>query len=390
MSERSASRSPWLTENWRRLNGPRRVAGLDLARGLAVIGMFAAHLLWIDPFDMADVSTWTDVANGRSSILFATLAGVSIALLTGGRVPVSGAARERASARLALRALCIWVIGVLLILTQVPVFVILPAYAILFLLVLPILHVRPAYLFALAVLLGLVMPWVQALIAQMPFWDTPLGTDLGLLVGLNYPFTVWIAFIVAGLGIGRLDVRALRTQVALVVVGAALAIFAYTLAAVAPATPDTYLAMVWTADPHSDGLLEVFGSGGFAVALVGLCLLLTRPWWRAPGGGEAWLGPLGWLTLPLRAVGSMPLTAYVGQIVVWWVLQPAPEAGESTLEAFRDTEPFMPFVVWTIVACTLWALLVGRGPLEWVLDRVTRLVGPRGRAAQHGVDRVDP
>lgn len=389
MSESGEPKRPLLSENWRRLNGPRRIAGLDLARGLAVIGMFAAHLLWIDPFDIADLSTWTDVVNGRSSILFATLAGISIALLTGGRVPVSGAARERASARLALRALCIWVIGVLLILTQVPVYVILPAYAILFLLVLPLLRARPAFLFALAALLGLVMPWVQAAIIQLPFWDTALGADLGLLIGLNYPFTVWIAFVVAGLGVGRLDVRALRTQVALVVVGAALAIVAYTLAAVAPATPDTYLAMVWTADPHSDGLLEVFGSGGFAVAAVGLCLLLTRPWWRAPDGGEAWLGPLGWLTLPLRAVGSMPLTAYVGQIVVWWVLQPEPEPGESTLGAFRDTDPFVPFVVWTVVACTLWALLVGRGPLEWVLDRVSRLAGPRGPAALHAVDRVD-
>ena len=98
MSESGEPKRPLLSENWRRLNGPRRIAGLDLARGLAVIGMFAAHLLWIDPFDIADLSTWTDVVNGRSSILFATLAGISIALLTGGRVPVSGAARERAKA----------------------------------------------------------------------------------------------------------------------------------------------------------------------------------------------------------------------------------------------------------------------------------------------------
>jgi uncharacterized membrane protein len=382
---RSESKRPRLADNWRRLNGPRRVAGLDLARGLAVIGMFAAHLLWIDPFDSTDVSTWTDVANGRSSILFATIAGVSIALITGGRIPVSGAARERASARLALRALCIWVIGVLLILTQVPVYVILPAYAILFLLALPLLRARPAFLFALAAVLGLVMPWMQALIVQLPFWDSQIGAEIGLLLGLNYPFTVWIAFIVAGLGVGRLDLRSLGTQAALVFVGAGLAILAYTLAVAFPAVPDTYLALVWTADAHSDGLLEVFGSGGFALAVLGLCLLLTRPWREG-----AWLSPIGWLALPLRAVGSMPLTAYVGQIIAWWVLQPAPEPGESTLEAFRETDPFVPFVVWTIVLCTLWALLVGRGPLEWALDRVSRLAGRRGRGAGQAVDRVEP
>lgn len=375
-----------LRSRWERLNGARRVAGLDLARGFAVIGMFAAHLLWIDPFDPGDVSTWTDVANGRSSILFATLAGVSIALVTGGRTPVSGAARERASARLAVRALCIWVLGVLLILTQVPVYVILPAYAILFLLALPLLRARPAFLFALAAALGLVMPWAQALLAQLPFWDTRLGAEFALLLGLNYPFPVWIAFIVAGLGVGRLDLRSLGTQATLLLVGAGLAMIAYTLAAAFPAAPDSYLARVWTADAHSDGLLEVFGSGGFALAALGACLLLVRPWWRAPG---AFLGPIGWLVLPLRAVGSMPLTAYSGQIIAWWLLQPTPAPGESTLEAFRDTDPFLPFVAWTIIGATAWALLVGRGPLEWSLDRVTRLVGPR-RVAPGPVDRVDP
>ncbi|RWR17060.1 acyltransferase, partial [Microbacterium enclense] len=30
---------------WDRFDGPRRLVGIDLARGLAVIGMLAAHLL---------------------------------------------------------------------------------------------------------------------------------------------------------------------------------------------------------------------------------------------------------------------------------------------------------------------------------------------------------
>ena len=384
LGARGESKRPWLAENWQRLNGPRRIAGIDLARGIAVVGMFAAHLLWIDPFDWRDSSTWVDIANGRSSILFAVLAGVSIGLVTGGRTPVSGPARERASARLAIRALCIWVIGVLLILTQVPVYVILPAYAILFILTLPLLRARPAFLFGLAAVLGLVMPWVQALIGLLPFWTTRLGGEIGLLFGVNYPFTVWITFVVAGLGIGRLDLRALGTQAALAFVGAGLAMVSYALAAAFPAPPDSYLSLVWTADAHSDGLLEVFGSGGFAIAVLGICLLLCRPWWRGAG-----LGPIGWIALPLRAVGSMPLSAYAGQIVAWWLLQPEPLAGESDLGAFRDLDPFLPFVAWTIIACTAWALLVGRGPLEWAVDAASRLAGRRERSGRGAVDRVD-
>src|SRR5690606_26645416 len=56
-----------------------REPGIDLARGLAVFGMFAAHLLVTAPcFSWSDPGTWTAAVHGNSSILFATLAGVSL------------------------------------------------------------------------------------------------------------------------------------------------------------------------------------------------------------------------------------------------------------------------------------------------------------------------
>lgn len=76
-----------IERNWRRLNGPARIAGVDLARGLAVLGMLAAHLLWLGSLSWTEPSTWGAIVNGRSSILFATLAGVSLGLSTGGPRP---------------------------------------------------------------------------------------------------------------------------------------------------------------------------------------------------------------------------------------------------------------------------------------------------------------
>ena len=101
--------------------------------------MFAAHLLWIEDLDFADPSTWIAVVDGRSSILFATLAGVSIGLVTGGERPLAGADMRtaRAAPRRA-RGACCGCSASALIATGVPVFVILPAYAILFLLALPL------------------------------------------------------------------------------------------------------------------------------------------------------------------------------------------------------------------------------------------------------------
>ncbi|MBM3716798.1 MAG: DUF1624 domain-containing protein, partial [Actinobacteria bacterium] len=238
---------------WRRLDGPGRLTGIDLARGLAVLGMLAAHLLTIELFDPGDPSTWLDIVNGRSSILFATLAGVSIALVTGGPRPLPSADRPRAAARLAVRAAVLWVIGILLITTGVPVYVILPAYAVLFLLALPFLGWSAGPLFLAAAAFGLVMPWVQPFLNAAPIWSGALGVELFLGVGWAYPFTVWIAFLLAGMGVGRLDLRGIRGPALLALSGAVLAVIGYTVpaATTAFALQSVYMAEVWTALDHS-------------------------------------------------------------------------------------------------------------------------------------------
>jgi uncharacterized membrane protein YeiB len=123
------------------------------------------------------------------------------------------------------------------------------------------------------------------------------------------------------------------------------------------------------------------GSGGFAIAVLGLCLLLCRP---MPG---ARTGPIAWAVLPLRAVGAMPLTAYAAQILAWAIVATVVLGGPRDLSAFRGLEPFWPFALWTIAGCTAWALLVGRGPLEWALDRAARRAT---RSRRPGVDRLNP
>lgn len=352
----------WFAVRWERLNSQGRVTGIDLARGLAVVGMLAAHLLWIEQaFDWTDAPTWIAVVDGRSSILFATLAGVSIGLVTGGRSPVTGDDRRVACLRLAVRAGLLWLLGILLITTGVPVFVILPAYAILFLLAIPLVGLGARVLFALAAALAVVMPFVQVRLDELPFWQTVVGHDVDLALGWHYPFPVWIAFVVAGLGLARAGVRRLAVQLWTLGAGTALAVIGYGLDAASGGSSDPFWSAVWTADPHSGGVLEVIGSGGFALAVIAACLLVCRT-------------VIGWVVLPLRAVGAMPLTAYTVQLVVWAVVAAAVLGDPSDLVGFRDLEPFLPFVLWTIAGCTAWALLIGRGPLEWAVDRVARLL----------------
>ena len=355
---------------WRRFDGPARLVGIDLARGLAVLGMFAAHLLTIDPFVADDPATWLDIVNGRSSILFATLAGVSIALVTGGTNPLRGPARARSAARLALRGALLWVIGILLVMTGVPVYVILPAHAVLFALSLPFLGLSAGRLFLSAGIIAAVMPWVYPFLDAAPIWAGRGGEDLEAFLGWAYPFPVWIAFLLAGMGLGRLDLRRLRVQASITVGGAAVSALGYGIPLVTGPVgegTDPYLAAVWTAEAHSSGLWEVVGSGGFAIGAIGLSLLVCRT-------------PLRWVAIPLRAVGSMPLTAYVVQLLVWAVFAAAVFGDTSDLFGVRDAGLFVPLTVGIVIGCTAWALLLGRGPLEAAVDGIVRrVVGPPSR-----------
>ncbi len=374
---------PWLASRWDRLNGPARVAGVDLARGLAVLGMFAAHLLWIrEVFDWGDPTTWIHIVDGRSSILFATLAGVSIGLVTGGPSPLAGSAMETARLRLVVRAFLLWLLGLLLDSTGVPVYVILQAYGILFVLAVPFTRLRARTLFVVAGAIALVMPFVQVWLDANPFWFTATGDLTATALGWHYPFTVWIAFVLAGLGVARAGILRTRVQVWTLVVGAALAAVGYGLHAVsgadAASEQSSFWAALWTARPHSTGLLEVIGTGGFALAVIAACVLVCRT-------------VVVWIVLPLRAVGSMPLTAYTAQLLVWAAVATAVLGSAGDLRGFRDLGPFPPLALWTIIGCTAWALLVGRGPLEWAFDRFTRLVvkepADRGRRSLDRVER---
>ena len=129
----------------------------------------------------------------------------------------------------------------------------------------------------------------------------------------------------------------MRVQLWMLGAGALLAVVGLRAGRRAPARTRrrraiSYWDAVWTAEPHSSGLLEVVGSGGFALAVIGLCLLLCRTL-------------LTWVVLPLRAVGAMPLTAYTAQLVIWAIAATVILGNPSDLRGFRDLEPFWPITV---------------------------------------------
>jgi uncharacterized membrane protein YeiB len=339
-------------------SAPARLRGIDAARGLAVLGMMAAHVAVQRTLVLDDPSSWLAIADGRSSILFATLAGVSIALMSGRDRPVDGTDLARVRLRILVRAACVFLLGGLLAALQTYVAVILEVYAVLFVAVLPLLRWRASRLLALAAVAAVVLPVATTALA-IHFDAAIMRPDpfVILVVTGHYPALTWVVFAIAGLGIGRLALGSAHVQLRLVTVGAGLAVLAYGASALleaALAAPPPGWEFILSTQPHQGSPFEVVGSGGFAIAVIGLCLR-----------GAALL-PV--VLVPLESVGQLALTVYAVHIVVIRLLSP-----EGDLIA--DDGAYVAFVVVTLVLCLLWTRILGRGPFERALGAIA------GRAA---------
>lgn len=352
-----------------------RLAGVDAARAVALVGMFATHLL---PLTAADGSrTLTGLlADGRASALFAVLAGIGVALSTGGpQPPADGREHAFAAAGLTVRGVLVGLVGLVLGGLDPPVAVILAYYGLLFVAATPLLRLRTPVLAAGAVLACALTP----VLSQALRTDTPpgpgeqpglgaLADPAGLLTTLGltgyYPALTWTTYLLAGMAVGRLDLRRVRVAVALLAGGAALAVAAaVTTAALLPASPFGLAALDerrygttptdtwwWLAVdlPHSGTPLDLAGTTGSALAVLGLMLLLAR-----------WAAPLLWLP---AATGAIPLTAYTLHVLA---VNAAPGVGVAG------------WVVHVLVAAALGSLvrLSGRrGPLEALVAAPVGLV----------------
>src|SRR4051812_41998538 len=183
--------------------GKARIVGLDLARGLAVVGMMGAHLNLTESLTWSP-SSWQALLDGRSSALFALLAGVSIALLSGGVRPAAGDDLVRARVRLLVRAAWVFLIGGLIKLPGAPVYVILGAYAVLFVLAVPFLRWPPRRLLLLAGSLMVLAPPVSLLLSQVAIKVNGAEEAFASLLFTGaYPALWWSVFILIGLALGR-------------------------------------------------------------------------------------------------------------------------------------------------------------------------------------------
>lgn len=388
---------------------PGRLRGIDAARGLALLGMMATHLLPTFESNPSLTPTWIGLTfSGRAAALFAVLAGVGLALSTGKNRPLEGAELSAARRGVGLRALVIAAVGLTLGGLDVNVAIILVHYAVLFLCVLPFLGLGVKRLCAWAagwilgspVLAYLLRPWLLApepplRLGHNPAWED-LGTPSRLLADLfltgYYPVLQWLSYLLVGLAIGRLVLTKALVPALLLVGGTVVAVAAKSVGVAAmedwggraalekvlnsPGYPLGSVLQVnlaglpqegswwWLASaaPHSGTPLDLLHTSAVAAAVIGACLLLGRL--------AEWVDLD--LLLPLRGPGAMTLTLYT--VHVWVVssfyLKPLPAGWTEDGMYFAQAAA-------VIAVGIVFARMSWRGPLEWV-GHTASLVGRGG------------
>jgi hypothetical protein len=307
--------------------------------------------------------------------------------LTGGRTPHQGRRMAADRAGVAVRAVLVGLVGLLiaaLMPADPPANGILLYFTAFFLLAIPFFRLRPRTLFLSAAACGIITPiLMQALYPVLPetsvyehtlvtLFTEPAGVAAELLLTGTYPALAYMAFVLVGMGLGRLDLNSTRIQVIIAGVGAGLVILANTVShlllqgvggyqalldtpemdretvdealVVAPEIlPDTTAWWLAIATPHSNTPFALASSLGMALLVLGLVLLVARRFGR-------WLGPL-------TAMGAMTMSIYTAHMVA------------LSFEVHYD-DPVLWYLVHLSVAVVfalVWSRWVGRGPLEKVM-----------------------
>ena len=365
------------------MGGAARLVGLDVARCLALLGMVATHLL-ASRTPEGEESLSHLVAGGRASALFAVLAGVTLALASGRRTPVQGRARWLTAAGLALRAVLIALVGLAVGELESGIAVILTYYGVLFLLGLPFLGLRGR---ALAVLAGcwlvvapVVSHWVRPGLPPRRF-ESPTFDQLEqpallaseLLLTGYYPAMTWLAYLLAGMAVGRSDLARRTVQAGLLGGGLVLAGAAALLSAALTdgrfssqtldeartesygTTPTGSRAEWLLIDaPHSGTPFDLAHTLGAALAVIGGCLLVVGLLPRLGGRAAA----------VLFGAGTMTLTLY--SLHVW-----------LRAEGIRQPEEPNAMLIHVVLLGGIGALFVAtglRGPLEVLVGLPGRLL----------------
>jgi uncharacterized membrane protein YeiB len=352
--------NPELAETAGRVPITSRLGGIDMARGVAIVGMVMVHIGPQDEPGGGLLGAAYRSSHGRASILFIVLAGIGVSLLTGGP---SGTRFADATARLWWRAVVLLPIGLALQSLPVNVAVILQYYAVYYVIASGLMRLGDRTVLVVAAgsaTLGpVVLVWLHQVAPEwfqtgVPRWNDAARIIRDILVTGYYPAIVWTAPLAIGIWIGRRDLRDTRAAGVLLVGGAMAAAIGFVLsdvlvAALGPASGEGDWRQLATIEPHNEMPLWILTSTAIATAIIGCCLHLAR---RLPR-----------VVWPAVAFGQLAFSVYILHVLVLaW--QPEWLIREEVVPAWLSVARF---AVVSIALATAYRAVASRGPFEQLL-----------------------
>lgn len=360
--------------------GASRIAGYDLARAIALLGMVfvnfkylmeandtgAPGLLWL--------SNWID---GRPAVTFVVLAGIGISLLknssqAGPRINLFA----KPYATILKRATFLFLLG--LFFSRIWYADILHFYGFYFAVSIFLVNLSNRILFSLsgialicALLFAIyynfvVFPKIDSV------WDPEFWTQKGFLEDLFangcYPVFPWIIYFMFGIWLGRQNLSDCRMQKKILTLSALAIVFSELFAwlvkhmLITESTLEKLPLLIFFSDtsPFSSPILSVFSAGGTALLVILSSIKLAKK-----AGSGRWMAPF-------LAAAQMPLTLYIAHI---GIIQLARMISDRV-----DQKTPLEFAwIWATILCLLalmfahyWVRHFGRGPLEKILRWVSK------------------
>ncbi|MGV0439723.1 heparan-alpha-glucosaminide N-acetyltransferase domain-containing protein [Corynebacterium mastitidis] len=350
-----------------------RLLGLDMARGIAIIGMVMAHTLEVpEKISLTDIHSWEAISVGRPAIMFALISGISVSIATRKYDQKDLNGKNEIKLSLVYRGIFIFSLGLFLEILGSGLSIILSMYGALYLLAICLIGVKSRDIAIYSIITAVFGPVFFAIILHLS--PGAEGEGIAFLFQGTYSFIVWSSLMMLGMLIGRIDLHSSRNLVTLFIFGFTISVIGYTIGTIYDSRE--YLQIksgekfgfkgkgaefygkdseigsdiigniqhaFLSARPHSGSTMEIIGSGGFAICIVSACILIcfySRKFF-----------------IPLATIGMMPLTSYFIHVTTFTIYQG--KGGWSP-----SFELFFYSIMLILIVSSIFFSIRKKGPLE--------------------------
>lgn len=356
-----------------------RIAGYDLARAIALVGMIFVNVKY--QMEAEDYGTplqiWlSNLIDGRPAVTFVILAGAGLSLLNLCRGRSDRPAPAKTYSTILKRAAFLFLVG--LAFSRIWHADILHFYGVYFALAVFLVNSSGRTLVTVSI-----AAWIITIIFAYQFnffaisatddvWAPEFWTGKGFLENLFfsgcYPVFPWVLYFIMGMWLGRQNISDRKLQKKILLFAVLLVVISETCAwmvenvIITEATLDSFPLIFFLigTDPFSASVLAVFSASGTALLTIVLSIMVAQR-----TGGSKWIKPF-------LAASQMSLTLYIAQIGICQLLLMA--AGRADREN-PLSDAWLWATVFNIAALAFayfWVNHFKRGPFEKLLRWISK------------------